>query len=378
MHKYNYYKINIQTFGVYKMKGYLHLQSGDTFEGEWTTQSLDNRIEGEVVFYTGMTGYQEVLTDPSYKDQIIVFTYPVIGNYGINQNDFESKKPHVAGVIVYEDNRESSHYEANCSLHEYLEKWEIPLLSHADTRAIVKKIRKHGSMPGVLATKKDDSKITSPFLNEDKVPLVSETRKRTLGDGVNHIVLIDFGAKRSIVSSLLQRGCAVSVVPYNTTFENIQSLQPDGVLLSNGPGDPKQLSALLPTIKKVVMHYPTLGICLGHQLVALALGGDTKKLLFGHRGANHPVRDRKLNKVFMSSQNHSYYVDDAGLIGTGLKGRFYNLHDQTIEGLSHEYLPVQTVQFHPEASPGPREGAYIFDEFLQQINDRKRSAALYA
>lgn len=360
------------------MKGYLHLQSGDVFEGEWAAHNPIKDTGGEVVFYTGMTGYQEVLTDPSYKDQIIVFTYPLIGNYGINENDFESKKPHVAGVIVYEARGESFHYESKYSLQQYLEKWEIPLLSHVDTRAIVKKIRKHGSLPGVMTNKFDDIDISSHLSFEEKVPVVSESNIKTLGSGTPHIVLMDFGTKKSILTALLDRGCSVTVVPYNTSFQKIKSLRPDGILLSNGPGDPKQLTSILPNIRQVIFHFPILGICLGHQLVALAMGGDTKKLLFGHRGANHPVRDKKKNRVFMSSQNHSYFVDDASLLGTGLTARFYNLHDQSIEGLCHEHLPIQTVQFHPEANPGPAEGAYIFDEFLQQIKDNKRSAALYA
>lgn len=360
------------------MKGYLHLKSGDVFEGEWATHITRNKIDGEVVFYTGMTGYQEVLTDPSYKDQIIVFTYPLIGSYGINLKDFESKMPHVAGVIVYEANEEYSHYEAHYSLQQYLEKWEIPLLSRVDTRAIVKRIRKHGSMPAVLTNTLEDNENSTQLLNDEKVQQVTELSTKTYGNGTKHIVLMDFGTKRSILTALLDRGCRVSVVPYNTSFQKIKSLSPDGILLSNGPGDPKQLSAILPTIKEVIQHFPTLGICLGHQLVALAMGGDTKKLLFGHRGANHPVKDKKMNRVFMSSQNHSYYVDDASLLGTGLRARFYNLHDHSIEGLTHDYYPVQTVQFHPEANPGPNEGAYIFDEFLQQINDHKRSAPLYA
>ncbi len=365
-------------FEVFDMKGYLHLQSGDVYEGNWNTNVSTQHIEGEVVFYTGMTGYQEVLTDPSYKDQIIVFTYPLIGNYGINEEDFESKKPHVAGVIVYEANAEASHYQAEYSLKEYLEKWGIPLLSHIDTRAIVKKIRAHGSMPARISTSDEKSTIGKRTLETDKVPYVSEKLIKTYGQGNPHIVLLDFGTKNSILASLLARNCQVTVVPYNTSFQVIAAIAPDGVLFSNGPGDPKQLQPLLPTIRQLVEHFPTLGICLGHQLVALALGGDTKKLLFGHRGANHPIKDQKINKVFMSSQNHSYVVDEESIKGTGLVGRFFHLHDRSVEGLTHKELPLQTVQFHPEANPGPSEGDYIFDEFLQTITENKRSAALYA
>lgn len=378
MHKYLISKINIRYFEVYDMKGYLHLQSGDIYEGDWATDAPTHNINGEVVFYTGMTGYQEVLTDPSYKDQIIVFTYPLIGNYGINKEDFESKQPHAAGVIVYEASDETSHYQATHSLKEYLEKWGIPLLSHIDTRAVVKKIRNQGSMPAVITSSKEESKVIENNLEGEKVPNVSEKMVKTYGSGGKHIVLMDFGTKKSILDSLLERDCQVTVVPYNTSYQKIKALNPDGILLSNGPGDPKELKSILPTIKKAVESYPTLGICLGHQLVALAMGGDTKKLLFGHRGANHPIKDKKRKTIFMSSQNHSYVVDEESLKGTGLAGRFFNLHDQSIEGLSHKHLPVQTVQFHPEANPGPSEGAYIFDEFLQTINENKRSAALYA
>lgn len=358
------------------MKGYLHLQSGDVYEGDWVVGGSSEHIEGEVVFYTGMTGYQEVLTDPSYKDQILVFTYPLIGNYGINQRDFESKKPHVAGVVVYEINGEASHYQSAYSLQEYLEKWEIPLLSHVDTRAVVKEIRKEGSMPAQISMEEEACQWREESV--EKVAHVSEKKLHSYGKGKNHITLIDFGTKKSIINALLERNCEVTVVPYNTTFQRIKALNPDGILLSNGPGDPKDLTAILPEIKQVIHHYPTLGICLGHQLAALALGGDTKKLPFGHRGANHPVKDVKNNKVFMSSQNHSYVVDQASLKSTELVARFYNLHDQSIEGLYHTHLPIQTVQFHPEAHPGPSEGAYMFDEFLLMVDQHKRSAALYA
>jgi carbamoyl-phosphate synthase small subunit len=217
-----------------------------------------------------------------------------------------------------------------------------------------------------------------PIEDEEKVSKVSTTAFKTYGNGKNHIVLVDYGNKKSIVTSLLQRDCKVTAVPYNTPFEAIQRLSPNGILLSNGPGDPKQLGSNIKTVKKLVQHYPSLGICLGHQLVGLALGGNTKKLLFGHRGANHPIKDKKNNTVFMSSQNHSFVVDEDSLAGTGLKGRFYNLHDNSIEGLVHETLPVHTVQFHPEAHPGPSEGAYVFDEFLDSVNENNRSAIVYA
>lgn len=358
------------------MKGYLHLQSGDVFEGEWVIGNPSEHIEGEVVFYTGMTGYQEVLTDPSYKEQILVFTYPLIGNYGINQSDFESKKPHVAGVVVYEINGEGSHYQSAYSLQEYLEKWKVPLLSHVDTRAVVKEIRKEGSMPAQISKESEMCEWKEQPVG--KVVHVSEKENHTYGKGKNHILLIDYGTKKSIINALLERDCKVTVVPYNTPFQRIKAFNPDGILLSNGPGDPKDLTAILPDIKQVIHHYPTLGICLGHQLAALALGGDTKKLPFGHRGANHPVKDMKNNKVFMSSQNHSYVVEETSLQNTGLVARFYNLHDQSVEGLCHNSLPIQTVQFHPEAHPGPSEGAYIFDEFLRMVDQQKRSAALYA
>lgn len=360
------------------MDGYLHLKNGESYKGIWLTECPQNEIEGEIVFYTGMTGYQEVLTDPSYKDQIIVFTYPLIGNYGINEQDFESKQPHAAGVIVYESIDSTGHYEAKYSLKEYLQKWKIPMLGHIDTRAVVKKIRDFGTMPAVLSDKKEKKHLKFMLNTSQKVCKVSRPKIRSYGKGDIHIVLIDFGFKKSILASLLKRNCRVTTVPYNTSFETIEQLNPDGILLSNGPGDPKDLSAILPILNQLLKEYPVFGICLGHQLAALALGADTKKLPFGHRGANHPIMDLKRKTVFMSSQNHSYVVDEKSLTGTGLKARFYNLHDQSIEGLVHEHLPVQTVQFHPEANPGPNDADYLFDDFIDMVKANNGREIAYA
>lgn len=360
------------------MKGYLHLADGKTFQGHLHgSLAAEEGIAGEIVFFTGMTGYQEVLTDPSYKNQIIVFTYPLIGNYGINDEDFESKKPHAAGVIVYEAAKTAYHYEARHSFIEYLEKWNIPVLEHIDTRELVKSIRQNGTMPAILSGE-PVCDISCDAIDGLKVQKVSTSNPKTIGMGDTHIVLVDYGFKKSIADYLVKQKCLVTIVPYNYSFEQIAALKPDGVLLSNGPGDPKELFAELKEIRKVIEHYPVLGICLGHQLAALALGGDTKKMLFGHRGANQPVYDVKGNRVFMSSQNHSYAVDQNSIGSTGLKVRFYNKNDQSIEGLFHEKLPLTTVQFHPEASPGPEDSSFIFEEFINTVKYRKRREVSYA
>lgn len=346
-------------------QGYLTLETGEVFEGILIGANKDSL--GEVVFNTSMTGYQEIITDPSYAGQIITFCYPIIGNYGINALDDESITPALSGVIIGDLCETPSHYQ---SIHKFSEKLKtagVPGLAEVDTRLLVKTIRNRGTVKGMLSRRK--AEVVN---NSEKPPLwveqVSIKKPQYFKGNGPHVVLMDYGFKKSILSALLAENCAVTIVPYNTTFEKIKSLNPDGVLFSNGPGDPMELKKWYPEIKKISQHYTTLGICLGHQLIALAYGASTTKLKFGHRGGNHPVKELETGKVKITAQNHGYVVVDESINSDIFEVTYRNVNDQSIEGLKHKLFPIQTVQFHPEAHPGPSDTAHILREFVNEIS----------
>jgi carbamoyl-phosphate synthase small subunit len=347
-------------------KGYLILETGEIFpgllSGEW------NETIGEVVFNTSMTGYQEIMTDPSYAGQIIVFCYPLIGNYGMNKYDNESDGYYVSGIITNEMSNTPNHYQSIGTVAQALEKKGIPYLSGVDTRELVKTIRKHGTVKGILTTNKN-AKISikkEPFFIEK----VSTNEIVVYENTGPHVVLMDFGYKKSILQYLLDRKCKVSIVPYHLSLKQVKELCPEGIVFSNGPGDPDSLRKWLTEIKKISEAYPTLGICLGHQLIALANGAKTKKLPFGHRGANHPVKDLETGKVIMTSQNHGYVVIDETIDENLFTVSYRHINDGTVEGLLHRSLPIQTVQFHPEAHPGPQDTEYIFDNYINSLKGK--------
>lgn len=352
----------------------LILESGEEFVGESIGYELDNVFSlGELVFNTSMTGYQEILSDPSYCDQMVIMTYPLIGNYGVNKDDFESLSPALKGFIVRECPEEGSNWRNEYSLRELLKRFKIPGIAGLDTRELTKKIRNSGVMKAVLVPENYPTHnvqlLFSRPADTDQIQRVSTKSPIHFPGSGKRIILMDFGYKKNILRSLMIRNCDVVVVPWNASLELIQSYRPQGIVMSNGPGNPKDVPEVLPVIRDLQKSFPMFSICMGHQLFALANGADTEKLKFGHRGGNHPVKDLKLGKVFMSSQNHGYAVTTPSVNNTELEITQININDNTVEGLKHKSLPAFSVQYHPEACPGPEDTGWLFDDFLKTIRN---------
>ncbi|MEI7026775.1 carbamoyl phosphate synthase small subunit [Paenibacillus sp. y28] len=357
------------------MQARLLLEDGTLFTGKGF--GAEGESTGEVVFNTGITGYQEVLSDPSYCGQIVTMTYPLIGNYGIARDDFESIRPFIHGFVVREHEYVPSNWRAEYTLDSLLKEYGIVGISGIDTRMLTRKIRHHGVMKGLLTTSSKPvaelmEQLQASKLMTDQVSRVSTKSVFGCPGTKERVVLVDFGAKSGIVRDLTKRGCDVVVVPHDATADQIRRLAPDGILLSNGPGDPKDVSHAAKMIAELLGEYPIFGICLGHQLFALACGADTTKLKFGHRGGNHPVKDLISGRCYITSQNHGYTVLEDSIQGTELEVTHINNNDKTIEGLRHKKYPAFSVQYHPEAAPGPFDSSYLFDDFLDMIRTFKQ------
>jgi len=357
-----------------QMKAFLILEDGTVFTGTSIGSTRD--MISEIVFNTSMTGYLEVLTDPSYAGQAVVMTYPLIGNYGITP-DMESLKAWPDGYIVRKLSRMPSNFRCEGTIQDFLKKYDIPGIAGVDTRALTKILREKGTMNGMITTNEnyDLEEVISKLKNykvEGVVSKVTCEEKYVLEGTGKKVALLDLGAKKNIAKSLNDRGCEVTVYPADTTAEEIIASNPDGIMLSNGPGDPAECTSIIKEIKKLYeTDIPIFAICLGHQLMALATGGTTYKLKYGHRGGNHPVKDLQTGRVYISSQNHGYVVDEDKIDPNVAVPAFKNVNDGTNEGLAYVGKNIFTVQFHPEACPGPQDSGYLFDRFLEMMGGEK-------
>ncbi len=358
-------------------KAIIFLEDGVFFEGRSVTSVKET--SGEMVFNTSMTGYQEILTDPSYAGQIITMTYPLIGNYGVNSDDVESSKVHVAGFIVKEFAKTYSNFRATKSLLAYLEENHILAVENIDTRALTRHLRVRGAMRGIISAEDFDLRSLSQKMKSvpsmegaDLVKDVSVKKKYIWNPKDQFsfkVAAIDCGIKYNILRILAKLGCQVHVFPATATAQEIQAIEPDGLFLSNGPGDPAAIPYVTQTVKQLLGRLPIFGICLGHQILGLALGGKTYKLKFGHRGANHPVKDVFEDTIAITSQNHGFCVDVESLKQDEIEITHINLNDKTVEGLRHKKYPLFSVQHHPEASPGPHDAEYLFKKFIVMMKE---------
>lgn len=354
------------------MKGYLVLENGRIFKGKLLNDCL--MAGGEVVFTTAMISYQDIITDPSYYGQIVVMTYPLVGNVGFNEKSYASRGAMVKGLVLREATDFPSHYEMETDLISFLNKSEVPVLTEVDTRALTRVIRNEGIMGGVITdniehTKwlVEKAKKEAEQLKGDLVKYVSRKNIMKFGEGSKKVVLLDLGTKRGVIDSFMRRGCQVIAVPADTTADEILSLKPDGIFVSDGPGDPAAVPYAVNTCRELIGKKPVFGIGLGHQILALASGAKTHKLAFGHRGGNQPVKDLKTGRVYITTQNHGYSIDEVTLEGTGFEVTMRNLNDDTVEVIEHKSLPAFSVQFDPEGYPGYSETGFFFDKFVSMI-----------
>jgi carbamoyl-phosphate synthase small subunit len=367
-------------------KAFIALEDGSIFEGK--SCGIEGEREGEIVFNTSMAGYQEIMTDPSYKGQIVTMTYPLIGNYGVNGDDIESGSPKVEGFIVRELSKIASNYRSQDNIINYLHRHNILAIEEVDTRALTRHIRVKGAMKGIISTIDSDPEslvkkamASKGIVGRDLVKEVTCSKSYVFEAAMNDernsalaaqhsalsVAVMDFGVKMNILRMLNKAGCRVTVVPAGTSAEDILAMQIDGVLLSNGPGDPEGVPYVIGEIKKLIGKIPIFGICLGQQLLGLAYGGRTYKLKFGHRGANQPIKDLATGKINIVSENHGFAVDVDSIKTESVRATHINLNDNTIEGLEHEIYPVFSVQYHPEASPGPHDAYGLFAKFMDMM-----------
>ena len=354
------------------------LEDGREYYG-YSFGNTDDKV-CEIVFNTSMVGYQEIISDPSYTYQAVVMTYPLIGNYGMADDDYETKIPTIGALIVKEYNNDPSNFRSSATLSEVMEKYNIAGIYGIDTRKLTRSIRDFGSRKVLITDVSTSLEKGLEILENSEIPCDAVSKVSCNKIWVSHaddekynVVAIDCGMKMNIVRSLNNRGCKVTVAPWNTTAEEIERLNPDGIFISNGPGDPTDVPQIIKTIKSLIGKYPLFGICLGHQIISIAYGAKTYKLKFGHRGGNHPVRNLLTNKIEITSQNHSYAVDTESLKETKLVPTHINLLDNTIEGVKCELDKVFSVQYHPESAPGPQDSAYLFDRFITMMEENKNA-----